>query len=259
MNARVTILTFHALDDERSVISFPPALFERLVRMLHAKGPPVLSLADAVLGLRGERAVPKRSVVITFDDGYCSVYDLAFPALREHELPATVFLTVGGAEGAAGRGLFDLSARLPSIVGRQMLSWSEVREMHRAGIDFGAHTLAHPDLTRLPASDVEREMVAPKAVLEDALGESVTSFAYPFGRYDQKSRALARQHFACACSDRLGFAGQGSDLYALPRVDAYYLRREWLVDSLAKAWFPSYVRARAIPRRMRRKVGELAR
>ena len=252
MSVRITILTFHALDNASTVTSFAPALFERMARMLRASGLPAISLSDAVMGLRDEVALPERSVVITFDDGYCSAYEVAFPILREHGLPATVFLTVGSAAG-------DPGARLPSIEGRAMLSWGEIREMHRGGIDFGAHTLTHPDLTCLPASEIEREMVASRTVLEQVLGQAVTGFAYPFGRHDRRSHRLARKHFDCACSDRLGSAHRGSDLHALPRVDAYYLRRAWLVDSLATPWFPWYIRARAVPRRIRRGVLALLR
>ena len=133
-----------------------------------------------------------------------------------------------------------------------MLAWGEIREMQRAGMNFGAHTLTHPDLTRLPTPRIEREMIASKTVLEEALGEPVTSFAYPFGRYDSRSHHLARQHFVCACSDRLGFVNAGSDLHTLSRVDAYYLRRAWLLDSLATPWFPWYIRACSIPRCARR-------
>lgn len=250
----ITILTFHSLDDARTVTSFPPALFARLVRVLQTGGYQVMSLTDAVAGLRRGRALPERPMVITFDDGYRSVYQTAFPILREHSLPATVFLTVGNPEDASWRGAAGADVRLPSMQGRMMLSWGEIREMQRGGVSFGAHTLTHPDLTRLPASSVEREMVISKTILEESLGEPVASFAYPFGRFDNRSRDLARRHFACACSDRLGFVNARSDLHTLSRVDAYYLRRGGLVDLLGTPWFPWYIRACNIPRRARRGI-----
>ena len=75
--------------------------------------------------------------------------------------------------------------------------------MHRSGIAFGAHTLTHPDLTRLPAELLEAEVVDGKRVIEDALGSRVDTFAYPFGRYDKRCRELVSRHFLCACSDKL--------------------------------------------------------
>ena len=259
MSPALTILTFHALDDARAVISFSPALFERLVRVLRAGGYQVLSLADAAVDLRHGVAFPVRSLAITFDDGYRSVYQTAFPILREHAMPATVFLTVGDPEQASWRGAGDPSARLPSLEGRPMLSWGEIREMQRGGMNFGAHTLTHPDLTLLPQSSIQKEMVASKAVLEETLGEPVAGFAYPSGRYDARSLQLARQHFAYAVSDRLGFAYPGSDIHALPRVDGYYLGHPRLLDLLAKPWFPWYIRARSVPRIARREMLRLLR
>jgi peptidoglycan/xylan/chitin deacetylase (PgdA/CDA1 family) len=257
MSAALTILTFHALDDARTVISFPPALFERLVGALRAGGYRVMPLADAAAALHGRGTLPARPLAITFDDGYRSVYQAAFPILRAYALPATVFLAVGDPGGGSRRGSAEPGARLPSMEGRPMLSWGEIREMQRGGITFGAHTLTHPDLTRLPPSAIEREMVTSKAVLEQMLGEPAVSFAYPFGRYDARSLEMARRHFACAVSDRLGFASPKADIHALPRVDAYYLGRPRLVDLLATPWFPGYILACSLPRNVRRGLERL--
>jgi peptidoglycan/xylan/chitin deacetylase (PgdA/CDA1 family) len=259
MSPALTILTFHALDDARTVISFSPALFERLVRMLRTRGYQVMSLTDAAVDLRRGVAFPERPLVITFDDGYRSVFQVAFPILREHALPATVFLAVGDPEDASRRGTSDPGARLPSMEGLPMLSWGEIREMQCGGMNFGAHTLTHPDLTRLPPSCIEREMVTSKVVLEEILGEPVTGFDYPFGRYNARSLQLARQHFACAVSDRLGIAYPGSDIHALPRVDGYFLGHRRLLDLLAKPWFPWYIRACSVPRTARRGMLRLLR
>ena len=133
-----------------------------------------------------------------------------------------------------------------------MLSWPEIREMQRWGVTFGAHTLTHPDLTRASVDRIEAEVCTSKAILEDALGAPVTCFAYPFGRYDARSRTMVRQHFACACSDQLGLLTAGSDPYTLERLDAYYLRTDRLFALMGTRLFPWYVWARNIPRQLRR-------
>jgi peptidoglycan/xylan/chitin deacetylase (PgdA/CDA1 family) len=248
MAASLPVLTFHALDDRPSVISFSPRVFRRGMGRLHEGGYRTVSLLEAVDYLRRGAPFPTRSLVITFDDGYQSVYDEAFPVLQRYGLSATVFLTVGegGTTGPAGR--------LPSLDGRSMLAWRQIREMHRWGIAFGAHTLTHPDLTRLPVDRVEAEVCGSQAIVEDALGAPVACFAYPYGRYDHRSREIVRQHFACACSDKLGLITASSDPYALERVDAYYLRSGWSFDVMLTRLFPWYIRARRIPRRIRRAV-----
>jgi peptidoglycan/xylan/chitin deacetylase (PgdA/CDA1 family) len=246
MGASLAILTFHALDDHPSAISFPPELFRRAMARLHDRGLRTVDLSEVVGCLRGGRPLPPRSFAITFDDGYQSVYREAFPVLQRYGMSATVFLTVGEepSDGPA--------RRLPSLNGRMMLSWPEIQEMHSAAIGFGAHTLTHANLTKATQGRVEVEICQSKAIIEDALGTRVSSLAYPYGRFDQRSLAIARQHFACACTDRLGLVDADSDPHSLERVDAYYLRSDRWFDLMTTRFFPLYLAARSIPRHTRR-------
>lgn len=246
MAASLPVLTFHALDDQPSVISFPTPLFRRAIARLHESGFHTLDLLEAIDCLQRGVALPQRSVVITFDDGYRSVYEEAFPVLERYGMCATVFLTVGEQTST------EPARRLPSLHGRPMLSWREIREMRSAAITFGAHTLTHVDLTQAPLDRVEVEICQSKAIIESAMSAPVASFAYPYGRFDRHSVAVARQHFACACSDKLGLVSPDSDPYTLERVDAYYLRSDRLFDLTTTSLFPLYVTARNIPRRIRR-------
>lgn len=244
----VTILTFHSLDEQSSVISFPPQLFRRGLAKLHENGYRTMSLLDAVDCLGAKKTFPDQSFVITFDDGYQSVYEQAFPALQQHGMSATVFLTVGE------EGVTDPAHRLPPLNGRSMLSWNEIKEMKQWGIGFGAHTLTHPDLTRLRLERVEAEIRNSKAIIEDALGIPVVSFAYPYGRYNRRILRMAQQSFTCACTDKLGFMSVASDPYALERVDAYYLRTNKLFDLIFTRAFPQYIQVRGFFRRIRRGI-----
>ena len=146
------ILTFHALDDQSSVISFSPELFRSGIAKLYEKGYRTVSLLEAANCLGRGKPFPDRSFVITFDDGYESIYKEAFPVLQYYGLSATVFLTVGEKE------VTNPAYRLPSLNGRSMLNWPEIQEMTRGGIIFGAHTLNHPDLTRIPRERMEAEI-----------------------------------------------------------------------------------------------------
>jgi peptidoglycan/xylan/chitin deacetylase (PgdA/CDA1 family) len=233
---------FHTIDDRQSAISFPPQVFQRAIGKLHDFGYQTLNLLEAWEGLRQGTEFPKRALVITFDDGYETVYREAFPILQRYGMSATVFLTVGDQKTGNGR--------LPSLEGRSMLSWSEIKEMQRGRMDFGAHTLTHPDLTRLPIERAESEICDSKAIIEDALSAQVDIFAYPFGRYDERCREIVRQNFIVGCSDELGLVRAGSDRYALERVDASYLRRDRLFDIMLTRLFPWYIWARGIPRRI---------
>lgn len=246
MTALLSILTFHALDYNQSVLSFRPDVFRHGITKLHEKGYRTISLLEAAGYLRRKKPFPDRSFVITFDDGYQTVYEVAFPALQDYRMSATIFLTVG--EHGSG----NPEERLPSREGRPMLNWKEIEEMKRCGMEFGAHTLTHPDLTRLPLDRVETEICDSKAMIEDILSAPVTCFAYPYGRYDDRTRQLVQKHFACACSDRLGLIAVGKDPYTLKRVDAYYLRMEKMFDLMLTGFFPWYIRTLSIPRGIRR-------
>ncbi|MBI3651093.1 MAG: polysaccharide deacetylase family protein [Acidobacteria bacterium] len=246
MAAALPVLTFHAVDKLASVNSFSPQLFRRGLQRLRQAGYQTIPLLEAIDCIKHQRRFPERSLVITFDDGYESVYRLAFPVLQELKFSATVFLTVGIHPTT------QLEARLPSLENRLMLSWREIHEMQKYCIEFGAHTLTHPDLTTLSRQQIEVEIGESKKRLEEATGKAVSSFAYPFGRFDERAREIAQRHFACACSDKLGIANLRSDCFALQRVDAYYLRSEKLFALLPTKFFNGYILSRRVPRTVRR-------
>jgi peptidoglycan/xylan/chitin deacetylase (PgdA/CDA1 family) len=248
MKTTIPVLTFHSIDERCDVISVSPQVFQRGITRLHGHGYQSLSLLDAVDIIRCGQSFPERSIVITFDDGYQSVYENAFPFLQRYGMVATVFLTVGIKKDT------KLGDHLPSLENRAMLSWDEIREMHRYGIDFGAHTLTHPDLTRLADFQLQSEIYDSKIIIEDALGTRIFSFAYPFGRYNRRARAMVQQHFTCACSARLGLVNVHSDIFTLKRVDAYYLRTDRLFGILLTRFFPWYLNVRNLPRRLRQSL-----
>src|SRR5262249_8041934 len=220
MALSLPILTFHDIANRSSVISFSPQIFRRGMAKLHESGYRTLSLGEAANCLRQNKPFPARSIVITFDDGYSSVYEEAFPILERYGMSATVFLAVGKKSPAR------LDGNLPSLEGRSMLSWMSVQEMLKYGMVFGAHTMTHPDLTGLPLDRVKQEILVSKDIIENVLGTSVFSFAYPYGRYNDLTREIVKRNFSCACSDRLGLIRTGSDPYTLERVDSYYLRTD---------------------------------
>lgn len=241
----IPVLTFHALDDGASVLAFPPRRFARAIDDLVAAGWRAASLGEVVAALDGADPLPERVFAVTFDDGYRSVYEQAFPVLARHGVPATVFVATGD-EAATSDG------RLPPMQGRARLSWSEMREMREYGVEFGSHTLAHPDLTRLGNQAIDRELRLSKARLEEALARPVRWFAYPFGRYDRRSRDIAAGLYEAAWSDRLGLARRRDDRHALPRVETHYLRGEGAFAGQTNRRLAARLAVHAVPRRLRR-------
>jgi peptidoglycan/xylan/chitin deacetylase (PgdA/CDA1 family) len=126
--------------------------------------------------------------------------------------------------------------------------------MSQAGITFGSHTRTHPDLRTLPPSEAEEELVVSKKTIEDAIGCLVDTFAYPYGAYNGVVRHLAEEHFALACSTILGFVRPGSDPFALPRLDMYYLRHPSVFRRLFSKELDLYIRLRGRLRHLRGQV-----
>lgn len=247
----IPILTFHSLAAGSDVIDFAPDSFARACQRWHAAGWRTISLTELAQCLREQSPFPPRTFVLTFDDGYASVYRVAFPILQEYAWTATVFIPPG--ERAPTQG----TAGLPQLYNREMLRWNQIREMHAYGITFGAHTLTHCDLTQAGAADAEREMHLSQSRIADALGEPVTLFAYPFGHFNPTVRAIAQNYFDAAVSDHLGLVNTDSDLFTLARVETYYLQSDWAADGVTREWFPLYLGARNVPRRARRALQNL--
>lgn len=248
MTSCLPILTFHDICNRPSVISVPGEVFRKGIAKLYQSGFRTLRLTDVADFIRSRVPFPERFFVLTFDDGYAGVYQEAFPVLKRYGMSATVFLTVGD-EKISRKG----KDRLPSLGGRLMLSWKEIREMQRSGFEFGAHSISHADLTRLTSEGrLKREICESKHIISETLGIPVKSFSYPYGRYNSQIRDIVRQHFACACSDKLGTVSRKSDIYALERVEMYYFRSNTRFNIIGTALFPWYMRAVNIPRRFRR-------
>lgn len=108
---------------------------------------------------------------------------------------------------------------------RDILNWREIKEMLSYGIDFGSHTLTHPDLTSLKESEVKKEVLNSKKILEDRLRTNIYSFSYPYGFYNDDIKKIIKESsysYARTCLN--GFNSHGQDIFALRRIDALCYR-----------------------------------
>jgi peptidoglycan/xylan/chitin deacetylase (PgdA/CDA1 family) len=151
-------------------------------------------------------------VVLTFDDGYRNFYDYAWPVLKRHGFPATVFL-VSGRIGDTTRWLAgDGRGDTP------LMDAACIRELRREGVLFGAHSVTHPRLSRIDADRMREEVSQSKQSLEELLDESVDHFCYPYGDYDREVMAAVRHSgFRAALTCMRGDAAPGDDPLQLPR------------------------------------------
>jgi len=205
----VPILCYHRIGGEPSKMSVAPANFESQMDWLAANGYHVVRLSDLAAFLAGRKALPRKSVVVTFDDGYESVYRHAFAALKKRGFPATMFVYTD------------------FIGARDALSWAQMGEMLRSGlIDIQAHSKSHRNLTERNGHEsetayrqqVDLELRQPRAVIERQLaasGAKVRHFAYPYGDTNELviDALAADPPYALAFTVRAG----GNAFYAAPQ------------------------------------------
>jgi len=236
---KIPILTYHSIDESGSVISTKLEVFRRQMEFLNENGYNVVSLGNFLEFSNEENSLPPETVVLTFDDGFQNFYTSAFPVLEKCGFKATVFLVTdycGKHNDWAGN-----PAALPPS---KILSWNEIKELNDYGIEFGAHTRTHPDLTRIRDAQIESEIAESKSAIENALGSEVKTFAYPFGKFNRSAKQIAEKMFKAACSPNLGKVNRSSDFFSLERVDAYYLSNPKIFNSLSSKTFDRYLRFR---------------
>ncbi|HAZ09627.1 MAG TPA: hypothetical protein DCY56_00765 [Candidatus Omnitrophica bacterium] len=105
---------------------------------------------------------------------------------------------------------------------REILNWEEIKEMSRYGIEFGSHTLTHPDLTLLGKDGLIREISMSKQVLEGALGKEILGFAYPHGFYnDDVKKIVTESNYLYARTMLNGFNNISEDIFELKCISGY--------------------------------------
>ena len=190
--------------------------FTRQMRWLAAFGYQAIDMDALVRARVGQGSLPRRPVVITFDDGFQGCADHAVPVLRAHAFTA-VFYLVAGLMGETSRWLRpELGMEL------SLMSWDTARALAADGFQCGAHTVSHPRLVGLDPSRCRAELVDARSRLQDELGRPIVHLAYPYGSFDPAVRASAAEAgYVTACSTQAGLSGAGDDLLALHRVTVY--------------------------------------
>jgi peptidoglycan/xylan/chitin deacetylase (PgdA/CDA1 family) len=152
-----------------------PARFDLQLRAMRAAGYQSISFADYLAHRRGERSVPPRAVIFSFDDGYRSTLDSAVPILQRHGFSATFFVVAGLLGGTNTWDQGELQEPL--------LSAQDVRKLDRLGFEIGSHTLTHAHLTELSPAEVRHELAESKRILEEIVSKPVSTLAYPWSEH----------------------------------------------------------------------------
>jgi peptidoglycan/xylan/chitin deacetylase (PgdA/CDA1 family) len=215
----VLVLCHHAIDEtwpaELSVI---PHKFERQLDFLLNRGYQGATFTDAVLAPRAAR-----TVAITFDDGFRSVIELAFPLLAERGLVGTVFVPTSFIDGGRAASWDGVSRWLgsPHQSKMRLLSPAELVELAESGWEIGSHTCTHPHLTQLDDAELDRELTESRRRCGELVGRPCLSLAYPYGDFDERvRRAAATAGYRAACTVPTRF--HAATPLAWPRVGIWH-------------------------------------
>jgi peptidoglycan/xylan/chitin deacetylase (PgdA/CDA1 family) len=216
----VPVLMYHSISENLFGKSHPyyqintsPEVFAHQMRWLRNNGYRTLNISQLMLGLENHEDL-SRTVVITFDDGYRDFYTDALAVMKQCGFTATIYLATDRIQ--------DKPLRIDGV---EYLTWRDVRELQQEGISFGSHTVTHPDLRSLGPEQIEYELACSKETIEDKLGVTVDSFAYPFAFPEQDKifthyleDVLTNCGFENGVSTILGRASLTKNRFFLPRI-----------------------------------------
>jgi peptidoglycan/xylan/chitin deacetylase (PgdA/CDA1 family) len=149
--------------------------------------------------------------MVTFDDAYADIAEFALPILLQNGFGGCVFAVTGLVGGTNVWDQAKGSGTLPLMSADQIRFWAD------KGIEFGAHSRSHEDLTALSPERLTDEVMGSKKDLEELLGSSVTSFAYPYGAHNEAVREQVRVGFDLGFSTTEGINFLPSDRHILRR------------------------------------------
>ena len=209
------ILCYHKVDTrfELGFTQLEPRVFRRQMETLARLGYRALGAADLPAALRAAPDEARRTVVITFDDGYSSLARHAFPVLADLGLKALVFVIT---DFVGRENTWDVQYGWRRFA---HLDWDELARWRERGIEVHSHGATHARLTWLRDADAAGELARSRETILERLGEAPAGISYPYGSVDDRVRVLAQR-----AGYSLGFAGpseKGADALRLPRLPVY--------------------------------------
>lgn len=199
---RIPILMYHSISDAdpSNNLLVPPSMFEEQMAWLEANEFTAMDLDEALEAMETGK-VPKRPVVITFDDGYSDNYTSAFPTLKNHGLKATFFVITDGVDDG------------------YYMSSDMLKEMQAAGMSIQNHTANHLELDKLSREDAYDAIKRGQDFLRNNIGSDANYLCYPVGKYNDETIEIEKElGIKAATTTQGGISSVGDGLYQLKRV-----------------------------------------
>lgn len=200
----IPILMYHVIEDYSGPyeqLYTSPQILRKQLAFLKEQGYSAVTVHETLNHWKKGTPLPAKPIILTFDDGYRSVYTEAFPLLKEYGFRATLYLHTAKINTPGG------------------LTTEMTKEMAGYGLEIGSHSLTHPDLTKISPAKLRNDIRLSKKQLEELTGQEVTTFCYPAGRYNSRVREeVMKAGYLGAVTTRYGPATNRENLYSLSRI-----------------------------------------
>jgi peptidoglycan/xylan/chitin deacetylase (PgdA/CDA1 family) len=219
---KVIIIMYHSVGDQtlKYTDNIPLDNFKIQIKYL-TDNYEIVPLKTALNYLNNNKKNKKPLVVLTFDDGYISVYEKVFPYLKSKGIPAITFVPVRyiGKES-------DWPRPEKGVKGK-IMGWEMLKELKfDQTIEIGSHGVDHRQYSSLKANEIDRDLICSKSLLEENLGGKADYFAYPYGQAADCTKEICNQvkkvGYLAACSTIWGRYSSVKDIYALRRIRIDY-------------------------------------
>lgn len=207
---RAVILLYHSIDKNDVFLTLNPEIFERQMKYLKSKKYKVIKLKELADDIKNKKAIERKTVILTFDDGFLSHYKTVFPILKKYNFPATFFVSTGCLSGEMNN-----CENNP----QPTLGCKELKDMSQSPlIDIEPHGVTHAELNKIEIEKTKDEIIGSKKEIEEMLNKKCGLFAYPRGKYNDKVIDIIKAAgFDSAVTTALGVVNVGDDLFKLKR------------------------------------------
>lgn len=227
------VLCYHSISDLKGMpiieeYGIPPQIFRRQLKRLKKWGFNFIDSNELINFLEGRGGLPRRPVLVTFDDCYQDIFGSALPILKEMGIPAVAF-AVSNLLGKDNQ--WDTINGAPS---QKLLDSEGLRELEREGVEIGSHSRNHPMLNSIDFDQLRKEIFGSVEELEAVGLKRPRLLAYPYGEYDQNvQRILQNSDIHSAFTVQPGLVYPKQDNYLIPRIEILrkdsYLRFLWKI------------------------------
>ncbi|MEG4008426.1 sulfotransferase [Microcoleus sp. Pol11C1] len=211
LTEKLPILSYRRISPD-GLDAVTPQIFEQQLHKLKNQGYYSVSWENWRSAKQAKTPLPGKAVLMTFDGGYLDFIQYAWPVLKRFDFTGTVFLV---AESIGKTNSWE-KAEFEEV---PLMGWSEIWQLRDAGIEFGSMSATHQPLTALSPTEIVREAVKSRAILEQGLEKSVKCFAYPYGDFDPiVAHLIGANGYTFGVSYQLNFSNFDDSLLSLPRI-----------------------------------------